>query len=129
MVQAIKPIDAVVTELLPSSSSAAATEKLREQLSKVLSISSAEAKKDEGEVTNQVAAAATSEARPKVVEEYDDPSCRYDCAICMNIMVEPVYLKCKHAFCMQCIKELCKIKMECALCRAEVGQNYKLQIA
>ena len=52
-----------------------------------------------------------------------------DCPICLNIMVEPVQLKCVHRFCLHCIKDVFAqtelLDEKCPICRADV--DYKFQ--
>ena len=50
------------------------------------------------------------ESKAKAATENDQKnaenvySSELDCPICMNIMVEPVTLPCKHTFCYVCLK-------------------------
>lgn len=51
---------------------------------------------------------------------------QYLCAICYDLLYEPVHTTCKHTFCLWCITKWKDRKDACPLCKAPVEENYKV---
>jgi hypothetical protein len=52
-----------------------------------------------------------------------------DCAICMEIMVQPVTLPCGHSICLECTNEMVRMSQaNCPICRAEFQQIPQVSI-
>ena len=66
----------------------------------------------------------------KIVEESQDEEIynNGECHICMSVMVEPVYLPCKHLFCAQCVVLFLSKKSECPLDRIQVPKNFNCKV-
>ena len=47
-----------------------------------------------------------------------------ECVVCLQPCYHPVKLKCDHIFCFLCVKGVAARSHRCALCRAEVHDNY-----
>nr|XP_018914362.1 PREDICTED: E3 ubiquitin-protein ligase rnf146-like [Bemisia tabaci] len=47
-----------------------------------------------------------------------------DCAVCLETMIQPTELPCKHVFCFLCVKGIAQKTRCCALCRREIPLNY-----
>lgn len=52
-----------------------------------------------------------------------------DCAVCMQIMVTPVELPCKHVFCKGCCHATLGFKWECPMCRYVPPGNFKCVVS
>ncbi|CAB3259904.1 unnamed protein product [Arctia plantaginis] len=47
-----------------------------------------------------------------------------DCAVCLQKCNHPTKLPCGHVFCFLCVKGIAFQSRKCAMCRAEIPQNY-----
>ena len=47
----------------------------------------------------------------------------YVCSLCLNLLFLPVTLKCKHSFCLPCLKDLTVYETRCPLCRGGFSFN------
>jgi len=47
-----------------------------------------------------------------------------DCPVCLQPCVFPVKLPCSHVFCFLCLKGVAGRNRRCALCRAEIPQDF-----
>lgn len=45
------------------------------------------------------------------------------CAICWQLMYQPVTTQCGHTFCRSCLSDALKMKRECIICRKVVTQS------
>lgn len=49
---------------------------------------------------------------------------RFECAICLDLLCEPLRLPCSHAFCRACITASCRSRRSCPLCRAQLPSSF-----
>ena len=50
-----------------------------------------------------------------------------DCAICYEIMIEPVTLpQCGHSFCYNCLRKAVESRMDCPICKKEISLDLTL---
>lgn len=56
--------------------------------------------------------------RQKIIAEEN-----YVCSLCLNLLFLPITLKCKHSFCLPCLKDLTVYETRCPLCRG--GFSFK----
>lgn len=47
-----------------------------------------------------------------------------ECAICLQICIHPVRLRCGHIFCYLCVKGIANQSKKCAMCRQEIPHDY-----
>jgi len=50
--------------------------------------------------------------------------CTAECPVCLQPCVFPVQLPCSHIFCFLCVKGVAGRNRRCALCRAEIPQDF-----
>lgn len=50
----------------------------------------------------------------------------YLCAICYDLLYEPVHTKCNHTFCLWCVTKWKDQKDSCPLCKTQVDQNFTI---
>jgi len=56
--------------------------------------------------------------------EADDSRGLPECAVCLQPCIHPVRLPCSHMFCYLCMKGVAGHSRRCALCRAEIPQDF-----
>ncbi|GIY05339.1 e3 ubiquitin-protein ligase RNF146-B [Caerostris extrusa] len=49
---------------------------------------------------------------------------KFECAVCLQLCVQPVQLPCRHVFCYLCVKGVTHQSKRCAMCRQEIPANY-----
>jgi len=47
-----------------------------------------------------------------------------ECPVCLQLCVFPVKLPCSHVFCFLCLKGVAGRNRRCALCRADIPQDF-----
>jgi len=47
-----------------------------------------------------------------------------ECAICLELLCEPMQLPCSHIFCRKCLSGMVRQKRHCALCRADIPESF-----
>ena len=52
----------------------------------------------------------------------------HECPICLEIMVEPCRLQCKHYFCIQCVERASCQRLECPLCLDVADSSFKMVV-
>ena len=58
------------------------------------------------------------------VIDADDVPADYECAICQDVLNNPVQLPCKHVFCSECLSGALQMKRICPVCRAELPAGF-----
>lgn len=62
------------------------------------------------------------------VRSADDVS-DFECAICQEVLLDPVRLSCAHVFCSECLSAAVRLKSECPVCRAKLEPGARFQPA
>ncbi|KAK0621623.1 SNF2 family N-terminal domain-containing protein [Bombardia bombarda] len=52
-----------------------------------------------------------------------------ECAVCMELMTNPVITHCKHVFCRACISKVVEIQHKCPMCRAGLSEENLIEPA
>nr|XP_057941982.1 E3 ubiquitin-protein ligase rnf8 isoform X1 [Doryrhamphus excisus] len=78
------------------------------------------AKNKELEVTKEEKEKARAQKEEVVTQVTEVLENELQCIICSELFVEAVILNCAHSFCCYCIKQWCKKKKECPICRRAI---------
>ncbi|XP_061742794.1 E3 ubiquitin-protein ligase rnf8 isoform X2 [Nerophis ophidion] len=78
------------------------------------------AKDKELEVTKEEKEKARAQKEEVVTQVTEVLENELQCIICSELFVEAVILNCAHSFCSHCIKQWCKKKNECPICRQAI---------
>jgi len=54
----------------------------------------------------------------------DDVPADFECAVCQEVLNNPVQLPCSHLFCSGCLAECLRMKSMCPICRAELPPGF-----
>ena len=46
---------------------------------------------------------------------------KFNCPVCLELMIHPAITDCGHAFCLPCLEEALKHKPACSLCRKDLN--------
>ncbi|XP_069046916.1 E3 ubiquitin-protein ligase RNF166 isoform X2 [Lepisosteus oculatus] len=46
-----------------------------------------------------------------------DTPVEFECPICKDVFLDPIYLPCRHAFCRSCVSEALRTRSHCPVCR------------
>ena len=52
----------------------------------------------------------------------------FNCAVCLEIMVEPITLPCGHNFCYSCLDQYFNESNTCPLCRGEIKHDVVMKV-
>lgn len=58
-----------------------------------------------------------------------EPLAGLECAVCFELLCEPVTLTCEHAFCRSCIASALRAQRRCPLCRTDVPEGFDAELA
>lgn len=58
-----------------------------------------------------------------------EPPAGLECAVCFELLCEPVKLSCEHAFCRACIAAALRAQRRCPLCRTDIPEGFDADFA
>lgn len=111
-----------VAALTESKKRIEASEKRLEELSTLLSAREADMKQGEEEANRRLEEVrlAKEKLESEQARHIQQLKEQFECALCLEFLVEPLLLSCSHTMCEECIVNLFATNEECPMCRALV---------